>query len=79
MSAYNDQGEVFQNKKWAEKAVYAKKDIKKGKKIEADDLVSLRPYNPRKKQVAINDFYSVVGKKAKRNVKEGDYLKLSDT
>lgn len=63
-----------ENCKIAKRSVYAKKDISKGKFIEFDDLIALRPEN--EKAIPASRLFDAIGKIAKANLKEGQYLPL---
>lgn len=78
MGAPKEEKAVFVNKKWAHKAICAHRDILAGKVVESDDLMSIRPYDSKKRHVPISDFYKLVGKKVRKAKKKGEYLFLDD-
>jgi len=70
--------ELFKNKKWAHKAIAAWRDIPAGKDVEADDLTSIRPCNEGKGHISIAQFYEVVGKSTRKEIKKGEYVLSND-
>jgi N-acetylneuraminate synthase len=69
---------MIKNRSWAQKAVVARRDIPAGKLVEADDLMSLRPHDEAKGHISISEFYSLLAKPARRDVKKGEYLRRGD-
>lgn len=69
---------MIANRNWAHKSIIAKRDISANKAIEADDLMTLRPYEKEKGFISCKDFYSIVGKSAKKDFKAGEYLLRED-
>ena len=58
------------------RSIRLKKNLKKEQKINKDDLIFLRPCP--KDSYPIYKFKNIIGKKIKRNIKSGDYIKKSD-
>ena len=63
----------LQNKKVMRRGIYAGVNIKKGTKIESRMLAFMRPEGNLKP----SDYKKIVGKRAKRNLRQGEELKLS--
>jgi sialic acid synthase SpsE len=59
---------------WASRSIFAKKDIKKGKKLQISDVNFLRPGNFLK----CSDFAKINKKKLKKNIKTNTALKFDD-
>jgi N,N'-diacetyllegionaminate synthase len=59
---------------WASRSIFAKKDIKKGKKLEISDINFLRPGN----FLNCSDFAKINKKKLKKNIKANTALKFND-
>ena len=66
--------EEQKSKKWAQKSIVLKKNLKKGEIIKKDYLEARRPNNA----ISIENLNKVIGKKIKKKIYKGDYLKLSD-
>ncbi|MCK4554845.1 N-acetylneuraminate synthase family protein [Candidatus Parcubacteria bacterium] len=73
---FKEDKKVLLNRKWAHKAICAHYDISKGKRIEPDDLMSIRPYIKSNGHISIDNFYKIVNKKAKRRIEKGEYITL---
>ena len=58
--------------KYARRAIYARRNIKKFKIIESKDIISLRPSVG---GISVLDWNKIIGKKIKYAIKEGDILK----
>ncbi len=61
------------SRKNARRSIYANKSIKKNKKIREDDLICKRPGLG----ISPLNFYKIIGKKAKKNIKKDDIFKNS--
>lgn len=73
-----DNSDIYQNKKWAQKAICARRDIVAGKKIEKNDLMSIRPFIKEKGHIPINNFYDIAGRQVRKKIKKTEYLLNSD-
>ena len=62
------------SKKWAQKSIVLRKNFKKGEIIKKEYLEARRPNN----SIPIEDLAKIIGKKIKKNVYKGEYLKLRD-
>ncbi len=62
------------SKKWAQKSLILKKNLKKNETIKLKHLEARRPNN----SIPVEDLPKILGKKVKKNVYEGEYLKLND-
>lgn len=69
---------ILENKKWAHKAICARKNIAKGKILKPEDLMSIRPYRKKDGHIAISEFYNIIGKKAAKNIRKGEYVSEAD-
>jgi|TARA_B110000027_G_scaffold120379_1_gene133775 N-acetylneuraminate synthase len=58
--------------KYARRAIYAKKNIKKFSKIQPKNIIALRPAIG---GISVADWNNVVGKKVKKEIKEGNIIK----
>ena len=59
----------------AKRSIYAKHDIKKGKLIEVNDLIPLRPEN--QKGVPASRFFDLVGTISKKDIQKGQYIPIN--
>lgn len=75
---FKEDPQIWENKKWAHKAICARVDLLAGQILAQDDLMSIRPYYPEQDHISIADFDLVVGKKIKRDLKKGEHLLKSD-
>ncbi len=75
---YQIDDEVLQYKTWAHKAICAHKDLSVGSVLEPDDLMSIRPYRPEDGHISIEEFDTLVDKKVKRNIKNGEHILKED-
>ena len=62
----------YKSIKYARRAIYAKRDIKKSKIITSEDIISLRPAVG---GISVSDWYKIIGKKIKFPLKKGDIFK----
>ena len=71
---------VLKCEKYGEKnlkrSIYSLKTLKKGEKINKNNIICLRPYN--KKGVKIENFYNFLNKKVKRNINRLALIKKTD-
>jgi len=75
---FRENKEIFGNRHWASKAIYARNKIRKGEIIKPENLTSIRPYRPEEGHISIERFDEVMGRKAKRDIEPQTYLKLQD-
>jgi len=62
----------YKSIKYARRAIYAKRDIQKSKKISSKDIISLRPATG---GISVSKWNKIIGKKIKISLKEGNVLK----
>jgi sialic acid synthase SpsE len=62
----------YKSIKYARRAIYAKKDIKKFKTIDSKDIISLRPSVG---GISVTNWDNIIGKKIRASLSKGDILK----
>ena len=76
--AMGNQKKIYKNEreivKWAKRSLVTTKNLEAGQKIEIGDIWSKRPYTG----IPSKDYYKIIGRKVKKNIKSNSILKYSD-
>lgn len=75
---YEEDEKVLANRQWAHKAISVRRDLARGQIVQADDLMSIRPFDAKVGHISIENFYSIAGQRLSRDKKKGDYLYRDD-